>query len=138
VLASDGGDPTIIYCAPEASTAAERSLSDAGAIVCRTQDRDGYVDLRAVLTDLAERGVNELFVEGGGGLIGALLDARLVDDVVTFIGPMFVGGSGPSPVAGRGVATMPEALRLVERRMRLAGEDIMIHGRVEYPEAVDV
>ncbi len=138
VLQSGFGDQPIIYCRNDAPGQAEAKLAGAGALVRQMHSIDGHVDLNEVMSDLASRGVNELFVEGGGGLIGALFDARLVDEVVAFIGPMFVGGDGPSPVRGRGVATMPEAWTLAERRMRSSSEDIMIHGRVVYPEATHV
>ena len=138
VLAPDPDAPPIVYCTPDAPADAERQLIAAGALVRRVAARDCHVDLLEVLRDLGELGCNQLFVEGGGGLIGALFDARLVDEVVCFIAPLFVGGGGPAPVRGRGVATMPEAHRLVNRRMRWSGDDIMLHGRVEYREAGDV
>jgi diaminohydroxyphosphoribosylaminopyrimidine deaminase/5-amino-6-(5-phosphoribosylamino)uracil reductase len=138
VLAREDGGPPIIYCTAASPEDAARMLAERGAEIHRVPARDRHVDLEAVLRDLGERGVNELFVEGGGGLIGALFDARLVDIVVAFIAPLFVGGSGPSPVAGNGVETMPEAWRLEDRRIRQCGGDIMIAGRVAYPETSHV
>jgi diaminohydroxyphosphoribosylaminopyrimidine deaminase/5-amino-6-(5-phosphoribosylamino)uracil reductase len=134
VLDLKHGAPTIVYCAEDAPEDAACRLKEQGAEIRAMPSRDGHVDLTSALIDLGALGVNDLFVDGGGGLAGALFDTRLVDVVVAFIAPLFVGGDGPSPVAGRGVATMPEAWRLEERRIRQCGDDLMIAGRVVYPE----
>lgn len=138
ILTPGSGDSPLIYTTTDAPDEAEEQLSGAGATICRVPSINGHVDLAAVLDDLSERGINLLFVEGGGGLIGALFDASLVDEVVIFIAPVIVGGDGPPPVAGTGVATMPEARQLRDTRTRTAGDNIMLNGKVNYPEAADV
>ena len=138
ILARGSGPAPLIYCIEDASTDAERQLTRTGARVVRLPTRNGHVDLPAVMGDLGARHVNEVLIEGGGGLIGALLDVGLVDDLLTFIAPVIVGGDGPPPVAGRGVATMPEAWRLENQRLRRLGDELMLHGRVVYPEAEHV
>ncbi len=138
ILAPGAGAAPIIYCTEEAPDELEQELAAAGARVVRTTSRSGHVDLNAVLNDLGTRNVNELLVEGGGGLIGALLDDGLVDDLLTFIAPVIVGGDGPPPVAGRGVARMPEAMRMTNQRLRRLGDELMLHGRIVYPGADDV
>lgn len=135
ILDRNYGPAPIIYCTERAPVKAEKQLDEVGASVVRVPERNGHVDLRAVFDDLGQRNINELLVEGGGGLIGALLDEGLVDDLLTFIAPVIVGGDGPPPVAGHGVATMPEAWRLENQRLRRLGDELMLHGRVIYPEA---
>ena len=134
ILARGMGQSPIIYCTEDAPRAHERELLKTGATIRRVAARNGHVDLQVVFNDLGERGINELLVEGGGGLIGALLDASLIDEVLAFIAPVIVGGDGPSPVAGTGVATMPEAWRLENQRLRQLGDELMLSGRVVYPE----
>ncbi len=138
ILDSARGPAPLIYCNEQAPDAAERRLADAGARVVRTTGPSGHVDLPAVMADLGAREVNELLVEGGGGLIGALLDRKLVDHLLSFIAPVIVGGDGPPPVAGYGVATMPEAWRLEDQRLRRLGGELMLHSRLVYPEHADV
>lgn len=76
----------------------------------RTGDR---VDLGAVLTELGRRGCTTVMVEGGATLLGALFDARLVDKVAVFIAPVIFGGaSAPTAVAGNGVESPDDGLRL--------------------------
>lgn len=62
--------------------------------------RDGRLDLGAVLDELGRRGVNELHVEAGAQLNGALLAADLVDELLLYLAPKLLG-------PGRGVAELP-------------------------------
>jgi diaminohydroxyphosphoribosylaminopyrimidine deaminase/5-amino-6-(5-phosphoribosylamino)uracil reductase len=93
--------------------------------------RDGHVDLAMLMEWLGGQGVTGVLAEGGGTLLGALFDARLVDKVAAFVAPSVVGGhSAPSPVEGMGVSTMSEALHLRDVEMRKMGEDIVVIGYV--------
>ncbi|NUM48849.1 MAG: RibD family protein [Anaerolineales bacterium] len=53
---------------------------------------DGRVDLFAMLLILSELGIRTLMVEGGAQVIGAFLKAKLVDEAVLTLAPIFVGG----------------------------------------------
>jgi riboflavin biosynthesis pyrimidine reductase len=50
------------------------------------------VDLRVALDALSERGLTRVLTEGGPTLLGALLEARLVDDLCLTTSPLMVGG----------------------------------------------
>lgn len=90
---------------------------------------DGGVDLRALLALLGERGVVNILVEGGGGVLGTLFDMRLVDKVVAFVAPVIIGGSAAaSPVGGLGAETMRESARLWDVTTRRFGGDTAIIG----------
>jgi diaminohydroxyphosphoribosylaminopyrimidine deaminase / 5-amino-6-(5-phosphoribosylamino)uracil reductase len=90
-------------------------------------DASGRVDLRVLLARLATWGVNHLLVEGGAQLLGALNDARLIDEVRAFIAPKLVGGAAArGPVAGAGVALMADAQPLALRRVERYEQDILL------------
>lgn len=90
---------------------------------------NGGVDLRALLALLGERGVVNILVEGGGGVLGTLFDTRLVDKVVAFVAPVIIGGSdAASPVGGLGAETMRESARLRYVTTRRFGGDTAIIG----------
>ena len=89
----------------------------------------GGVDLRAVLVRLAALEANEVWVEAGPRLAGALLQAGLVDELVIYLAPCLLG-----PQA-RPLAQLPKLQRL-EERLRLhyvsiecIGEDLRIVAR---------
>jgi riboflavin biosynthesis pyrimidine reductase len=82
------------------------------------------VDLAALLAGLrAERGVAALLSEGGARVYGALLAARLIDEVFTTVSPVVVGNrpapAPPRPSLVEGVAFSPDdppLLRLLSLR----------------------
>jgi len=59
--------------------------------VVRFNDRDSRVDLVRLMEHLAEREVNEVLVEAGESLAGALLKIGLVDEIVLYMAPMLLG-----------------------------------------------
>lgn len=65
----------------------------------------GGIDLRRLLQELGARGVNELHVEAGERLNGALLADDLVDEILIYLAPVLMG-------AGRGMATLAAAQTL--------------------------
>jgi len=52
-----------------------------------------YVDLQLVVEDLAKKGINQLWVEAGATLSGALFDLGLVDQLVLYQAPKILGDS---------------------------------------------
>ena len=92
--------------------------------------RDEHIDLQGLIELLAEeRDVTSIMVEGGGTLLGALLDLGLVDKVVAFVAPTVIGGaSAPSPVGGLGAEMMADALELERVRWKRMGRDMLITG----------
>ncbi len=95
--------------------------------------------LDVLLDWLGARGINTLLVEGGGRLLGAFFDGRLVDQIAAFVAPVVVGGSdAPGPVGGCGVPTMTEALRLTNVRLTRLGDDILVEGDVAKPPVWEV
>ena len=95
---------TLIAAAKAVSQRTARSLESAGAeTVCFPNDETGRVDLPSLMAHLGSIGVVSLMVEGGGTLMGSLLDEGLLDKVYAFIAPVIVGGDGAqTPVGGRG------------------------------------
>ena len=76
------------------------------------------LDLNAVLSQLAQRGVNELQVEAGATLSGALVAAGLVDELLLYVAPVLLGERGRPLLAGVTPASMADriGLRLLETR----------------------
>jgi len=83
-----------------------RVLNDRAATV-RLETRDPA----AALALLHERDRQHVFLEGGPHLAAAFLQANLVDEVVAYVAPAFLG-AGESAVADLGITTIAEARRL--------------------------
>lgn len=118
----------LIYTARGVDALESESVLAQGAILCSTGDSGGKVDLSVALNDLAARGVNELHVEAGATLNGALLRAGLVDELVIYVAPKLLGG-------GLGFAAMPtvnvlaDALSFSYRSIEPIGTDVRLVAR---------
>ena len=95
----------------------------------------GRTDVRAALRKLYELEVTSLLLEGGGTLAWSFFERRAVDKIATFIGPKLLGGGGASPLSGLGVTEMDEAIELNDVATELIERDLLITGRVTYPQA---
>ena len=104
-------------------------LEDVGADVREFPGSDGRVNLTALLEYLGSDGIVSVLVEGGGQVLGAMLDAKLIDRVDVFVAPMLIGGAGaPSPIAGAGATAIADALRLERTSIERIGPDWLITG----------
>jgi len=63
----------------------------AGVETLALPNAEGRVDLVALLRELARRGVNEVHVEAGAKLNGALITGGLVDELVVYLAPAVIG-----------------------------------------------
>jgi diaminohydroxyphosphoribosylaminopyrimidine deaminase/5-amino-6-(5-phosphoribosylamino)uracil reductase len=115
----------LIVCADEARLGAG-PLEAAGAQVV-TQPADGdRLDLSQVLAHLAQQEVNEVLLESGAVLAGAMLGEGLIDELVGYLAPHLMGSGA------RGLFNLP-AIELMSQRiglnitdLRQIGEDIRI------------
>jgi len=91
----------------------------------------GRVDLQALLQALGARRMTNVLVEGGGGLLGALHDQRLIDEVHVFVAPRLLGGAAAlSPVLGWGVDHPSVGLSLPQPVVEVLDGDVYVSGRV--------
>jgi diaminohydroxyphosphoribosylaminopyrimidine deaminase/5-amino-6-(5-phosphoribosylamino)uracil reductase len=117
--------PALVAC-HHAAPAARSSLEAANAEVVELPGPDGRVDLLALLAMLAQRGVNELHVEAGAALNGALLAAGLVDEWVAYVAPMAVGDVARGLFAHPPLATLADAARFSLADVRQLGGDLRL------------
>jgi 2,5-diamino-6-(ribosylamino)-4(3H)-pyrimidinone 5'-phosphate reductase len=86
-------------------------MEESGATVIQTGD--SRVDLAAAFDELADHGIHQLMVEGGGEIIASLFEAELVDQLSVFVGPMIIGGrDAPTLADGDGFIEEFPALSL--------------------------
>jgi diaminohydroxyphosphoribosylaminopyrimidine deaminase/5-amino-6-(5-phosphoribosylamino)uracil reductase len=117
--------PALIACY-HVDPAARAALEQAGAEVIGLPGTNGRVDLLALLTLLAQRGVNELHIEAGASLNGALLAAGLVDEWVAYVAPLAVGDSAQGLFAQPPLTSLADAARFRLADVRQLGEDLRL------------
>jgi diaminohydroxyphosphoribosylaminopyrimidine deaminase/5-amino-6-(5-phosphoribosylamino)uracil reductase len=94
-------------------------------------DGRGRVDLAALMRALAQRGHNELHVEAGARLNGALLEAGLVDEVLLYVAPSLIGDPARGLFERRvPLATLAAQVRLAFDSIEPVGDDLRIIARV--------
>ena len=87
---------------------------------------NGRVNLDALLTLVAQRGINELHVEAGAGLNGALLAAGLVDEWVAYIAPTAVGDDARGLFAHAPPTALADAAQFRLADVRQVGGDLRL------------
>ena len=85
---------------------------------------DGRIDLPALLTELGRRGCNEVMVEAGAGLAGALLQNRLVDEIVLYQAPLLLGSGARGLFEVPLLSAMAQRTELSLHDLRQIGKDI--------------
>lgn len=118
----DGDAPTLYLHAPEVAPPALHGAQFAAV----PRAGEGGLDLAAVLALLAARDINEVQVEAGARLGGALLHAGLVDELLLYQAPLLLGDSARPLLAGLGIDTMAQALRLTLHDVRAVGDDLRL------------
>jgi riboflavin-specific deaminase-like protein len=83
------GAPRLVYCATPALGPARARLGDAAVLI----DAGDPLSLNFVLSDLAERSVLRVLVEGGARVLGAFLAQGLADELQVAVAPFFVAPS---------------------------------------------
>ena len=123
--------PVLVAVGAEAPQADRSRLAEAGCEVFVSQADTRAARLDDLLRELGRRRLTNVLVEGGGQLVGSLLDAGQIDEIHVFIAPKLVGGtSAAGPIAGEGIAEMSEALLLEDPQVEQVGSDIYVRGRL--------
>jgi diaminohydroxyphosphoribosylaminopyrimidine deaminase/5-amino-6-(5-phosphoribosylamino)uracil reductase len=81
---------------------------------------------------LGARGVTRLLIEGGGEVAAAALRARVVDEVVLFIAPVFVGADGVPALGPLALRSLARTARLADVHVEPVGVDLLVRGTVRY------
>ena len=120
----DGSAPTLVLHAPEAKPADDRYAQ--AELVAVERDADGRLDLHAVVRLLAQKRVNELQVEAGPRLCGALFEAGLVDELLLYVAPVLLGDDARPLLALPPIADMAarKSLRMIDQRQ--VGDDMRL------------
>lgn len=119
--------PTWFIVTAEGDKQRRQALEDTGVeVITVDKDSNGYTDLKEGLEALAERGVNSVFVEGGGAVAASLLQAGLVDALAWFHAPKVIGGDGIAAIAALGIDTVADAPLFDLQSVRRVGEDVLV------------
>jgi diaminohydroxyphosphoribosylaminopyrimidine deaminase/5-amino-6-(5-phosphoribosylamino)uracil reductase len=109
---------------------AVRALRGTGARVERVAGNVEHCDLRAVLQHLGKLEINDVWVEAGAGLNGALLQAGLIDELIIYMAPRLLGDTARGMFAVPTLESLAAAWNLTFDDFRMIGADLRITARV--------
>jgi diaminohydroxyphosphoribosylaminopyrimidine deaminase/5-amino-6-(5-phosphoribosylamino)uracil reductase len=118
-LDGDAGGPALVVTDPAVLAVRRAVLGPTGVRLLEAATP------AAALRALRAAGVRALLVEGGGRLVGSLLQADLVDRVYRITAPLWLGAGAPAFGTRSGVA-LGDAVRWVVTERRALGSDNLL------------
>ena len=92
----------------------------------------GKIDIEQLMRILGARGIDSCICEGGASLNWSVINSGMAKRIQAYIAPKIFGGrNAPSPVAGMGVDTPDDAVKLKDYTVIRLGDDILIEGEIE-------
>ena len=92
----------------------------------QVDEKDGKVDLHGLMSALGDKQYNEVWVEAGPGLAGALLQEGLVDELICYQAPKLLGDKGVSMVNLPAFTALNQSISLSLIENRQVGNDIKL------------
>lgn len=122
------GRTLVMTCSDD--EAAREALEQAGAEVNCLPFCSNTVDMQAVLDTLGEMEVNEVLLETGATLSGAMLKAGLIDELVIYMAPILMGDNARGLFRLPGLDSMEQKIDLNISDIRAVGQDWRITATV--------
>lgn len=103
-----------------------QALRSAGARVERVAGDAEHCDLKAVIEHLGTLEINDVWVEAGAGLNGALLKAGLIDELIIYMAPRVLGSAARGMFELPALASLADAIELEFDDVSKIGADLRI------------
>jgi diaminohydroxyphosphoribosylaminopyrimidine deaminase/5-amino-6-(5-phosphoribosylamino)uracil reductase len=121
----DGNAPTLLLHAAAVASDERHQRVECAPVA----EQDGALDLHAVLALLADRGCNEVHVEAGPTLCGALFAVGLADELLLYVAPLLLGDSAQPLLHLPALTDMSARWNLHSVDQRMLGDDIRLRLR---------
>lgn len=127
IIGNDG--KCLIVTTQQADSKIADALTSKGAEILTVQSENGRVNLKALMKQLASRGILTVMSEGGAKVLSAFLSENLADYVKFFVSPR-IFGEGQSLSLNMNFSDVTEAFKLESTEIKKLGDDVMIGGRL--------
>ena len=125
-------DPAAVLIAGGSAVRVPDALVKTGVECLPVYSTEGGLSLSDLLSKLGQLEVNEVQVEAGANLCGALLKEELVDEVLVYQAPLLLGDGGPGPFNFGPLESMQDRTHLKVLETIQLGQDIRIRLVPEY------
>lgn len=125
---TDNQAETIIFTSKDYDKDKKKLLEAQNITILETSG-DLYTDPVDVVTQLGEKGISSLLIEGGGNINASFLENKLIDKVVLYFAPKLIGGiEAPTFFEGTGIDLMKDAIDLESTDISRIGPDFKFVG----------
>ncbi len=130
---------TIVVTTQHGGLGYVRKLKSLGVQVWIFESATQRVPFEDFRRQCAESGIAGVFFEGGQELVSAGARERQLDYFFTYCAPMFMADERAKPMlSGFRTEKLSQALRLTDVRHEVLGPDILVRGRLAYPEKLQI
>lgn len=129
-MLTEPGQTVVMTCSADEGIV--QALKDAGADVHIMPSCNSSVDLTSVLRQLSDMQINDVLLETGATLSGAMLQAGLIDELIIYMAPVLLGNEARGLFALPGLESMQDKIELDILDQRLVGQDIRITAKVRH------
>lgn len=113
-------------------TSSDATRDDLLCRVVKVASRDSRVDLQQAMETLADMEINEVHVEAGAVLGGAMLQQQLVDEIVIYMAPCLMGNEARGLFSLPGLSEMKHRISLDIQDVRSIGKDMRVTAKPLY------
>ena len=128
-MLKQAGQTVVMTCSTDDGVT--EALKNAGADIHVMSHGSSNVDLKAVLQQLGDMQVNDVLLESGARLSGAMLQAGLIDELIIYMAPVLMGNEARGLFSLAGLDAMKDKIELDISDYRLVGKDIRITVKVK-------
>jgi GTP cyclohydrolase II len=130
-VVTDDTAPTILATTDRAPADRRRDFARGNVeVLVLPSTADGRVDLGSLLDELGARGLATLLVEGGAGVITAMIRERRVSRLVVSIAPLVLG-TGIEAIGDLDIMRLRDALSFRRASFSQLGADVIFEGELE-------
>ncbi|MCK5101119.1 MAG: RibD family protein, partial [Desulfobacteraceae bacterium] len=129
VLNQNSNAKTIIVAGFGCSEEKKALLESKGAQILEVPLKEQRLDLNDLMIKLGQMSILSLLIEGGSVVAGSALKAKIVNKMLFFLAPKFLGSSDGIPVfEGKGPELIKDAFELKDMNITQFDNDILVQG----------
>lgn len=125
-ILKEPGQTLIVTCSDDQDIIEQLTAAGAQVKQLPSSREGGSVDLNAVLDLLTEMHINEVLLETGATLSGAMLEAELIDELVIYMAPVLMGDAARGLYRLPHLQSMGDKIQLEITDTRIIGPDLRI------------
>lgn len=131
VLQVDKQTRTLLITSVKISKEKELYFLNRGVDLIKLEERNGHLDFNEIMSALGALGIDSVYMEGGSSVLASAFESGCIHKVYAAVAPKIIGGSAAiTPVGGKGIEFMRDAIVLNKVSHEVIGTDVIIKGYI--------